>query len=173
MGILIYGMTTPQLIRLPLNFHAHKALQSGGGLIKLPQGGAGLGNLFRSFFRWIAPIGKSVIKQGVQAGKKIAKTQLVKDAAKTLQSDLTNAGVDMAQTALQGGNIKESFQNQTKKIGTNLSNSVSDSLEKYRPEDKDKEKNKLARKTKRGNTKPFSSSKRKKLIGGRIRDNLG
>jgi len=131
----------------PNNFLCHKMVpQRGGGILNLPhpQNGAGLGNLFRSFFNWIAPVGKSILKSGITTGKQLAKTgiktgkqvaksKLVKDAAKAFKRDAVNAGIDVAQTALSGGDIKKTFDDQTKQIKRNLTENISNSLENYRP----------------------------------------
>ena len=107
--------------------NGHRFCQAGGGVIRLPQSGAGLGNLLRSFFRWIVPAGKAALKKGVAVGKEVAKksietgkraagSQLVKSAAETLKKDAINAGIDVAQAAISGGDVSGEIKNQSKKI---------------------------------------------------------
>ena len=124
-------------------FNGHKFVQIGSGIVAIPQSGAGLGDLFRSFFRWIIPAGQTIIKQGAQVAKSVAKSKLAKDAAKTLKRDAINAGIDLAQSALKGGDVKKDFKSKAKKIANNLSSSVSTSLNDYRPPKKKRNKKRL------------------------------
>lgn len=156
------------LVPTPLNFHAHKAPQFGGGILRLPQSGDGLGSLFKTFFKWLIPAGKSVakslFKSGVETTKDIAKSKLVKDAAKTLKDEAINAGINVAQTALSGGNIKDELKKQTSNIKSSVSGNIKDSLNLYRPDEKKKAKRKIPSK------KSFVTKKPK--VFNRFNDNL-
>ena len=144
----VFWITMYQPVTQPI-INGHRCCQTGGGVIRLPQSGAGLGNLFRSFFRWIVPAGKAALKRGAAAGKEAAKkslevgkraagSQLVKSAAETLKKDAINAGIDIAQAAITGGDVSEEIKNQSKKMKNNLSGSVTASLEDLRPQYKKK-----------------------------------
>lgn len=174
------------IVYTPLNLQAHKFPQYGGGsgvggnnVLKIPQGGEGLGSLFRSFIKWIIPAGKSVIKSVVKSGAKtakaVAKSDLVKDAAKTLQKEAINAGIDVAQTALKGGDVKKTLKVQTKKMGQNLGGSVSKSLDALRPNDQGKIvpnlKRSIKKKKKKEKSKRIKFNPKTKSIS--FNDNLG
>lgn len=157
------------LVPTPLNFHAHKVPQIGGGLLRLPQRGEGLGSLFKTFFKWLIPAGKaaakSVFKSGLETTKDIAKSKIVRDAAKTLKDEAVNAGINVAQTALSGGNIKDEFKKQTRNIRSTVSDNIKNSLDQYRPEEKKKIKRKIP------NRKKIVSTKKPK-VANRFNDNL-
>jgi len=127
-----------QTVRAAGIFNGHKVSHSNRGLTRLPQSGAGLGDLLRGFIRWIIPAGKTLIKEGAEVAKKAAKTKLVKNAARALKRDAINAGIDLAQTALKRGDVKAGLRSNATKVIDGLSQSVSSSLKDYRPPAKKK-----------------------------------
>ena len=130
-----------EYFHIPNNFHGHRSTRINPGILRLPQSGAGLGSILRSFFKLLAPIGKSALKSTITTGKKIIKSKAVKEAAKEAASQLTKdaaeAGINIAQAALAGGDVKDAAKSEAKKIQSNVKQTVSKHLDNLRPERND------------------------------------
>ena len=93
--------------------------QTGGGLpvfrgAKI-QKGYGLGNLFRSFYRWIQPILKTHA------------LPVLREGAKTLGSETVKAVANVATDAIHGRSIEDAVKERTQEYFNNLSNKQSGS----------------------------------------------
>lgn len=142
------------------NIHAHK--QNSGKqnvVLRLPQKGAGLGSLLRSFFKWIVPAGKNIVSSGKSILKSAAKSQLAKDTAEALKQEAATAGINLAQSALKGENIKESLAKQSKTAASNIGQSISKSLDQYKQPSTEEETNKKASKKRAGKTIPLRTKR--------------
>ena len=118
-----------------------KIISSEGGLLHLPQAGGGLGDIFKTFLRWIIPAGKTVLKEGVSLVETAAKSNLAKNAAKTLKREAVNAGIDLAQAVLKGEKeLKKNVKKKAKGIKENVTETISVSLDDYKVPRKKKEK---------------------------------
>ena len=95
-------MSQQRVIFRPGNLHGHKFASRGNAVLRLPQQGSGLGNLLRSFIKWVVPIGKNIISGGKNLVKTAAKSELAKEAASALSKVAASAGINLAQKALKG-----------------------------------------------------------------------
>ena len=154
------------IVHRPNNFIGHKVTKRGGIVLRTPQYGGGLGNLLRSFFKWIEPYGKRALAAGRNIFNSILGSNLAKETASTLKQEATKAGINIAQSALKGQNIQEAAKREGKKAVKNLGASVSKSLEQYRPV----EKNAPTRKPKRTALQNHIGIAKKKK---KFKDNLG
>jgi len=79
-----------QTVRAAGIFNGHKVSHSNRGLTRLPQSGAGLGDLLRGFIRWIIPAGKTLIKEGadVKAGLRSNATKVIDGLSQSVSSSL-------------------------------------------------------------------------------------
>ena len=127
-------MASYYLAQRPSNLFSHKTIKNGNNtVLRLPQKGEGLGKLLRTFFKWILPAGKSLISAGKSAFKTVADSNLAKSTAESLKKEAATAGINLAQSALRGDNLKESLSKQSKIAAENVGQSISKSLEQYRP----------------------------------------
>ena len=105
-------------------FYSHRILNPRRGLIFIPQSGGGLGDLFKNFIKWLIPAGKTLFRDGVELVKGAAETELGKDVTETIKKNIVSAGVDLAQTALKGGDVKKKFKDKTRDMRDNLSETI-------------------------------------------------
>lgn len=141
-------MNSYYILERPNNFSGHKKHRKNNSVLRIPQSGEGLGSLLRSFFKWILPAGKSVLSAGKEALKSAAKSNIVKETASALKQEAATAGINLAQSALKGENVKDAAKKQIKNVSNTIGKSVAQSLEQYRPSiQKNKPSNKRIRKT--------------------------
>ena len=72
------------------------------------QRGHGLGSLFRSIGSFLIPVAKKIFPAAKSVAKKVVKSQAAKNIAKELKDSAIDAGLNLAETALTGGDLKES-----------------------------------------------------------------
>lgn len=150
------------LSQKPSNLYGHRKSNGKANIVlRLPQKGDGLGSLLRSFFKWVVPAGKSVLSSGKSLLKSAAKSKLAKDTAEALKQEAATAGINLAQSALRGENIKESLSKQSKSAASNVGQSISKSLEQYRQTDDLKTKENKKAKKRVGKTLPLRAKKMK------------
>lgn len=70
------------------------------------QRGRGIGSILSSIFRKIAPFAKTILN----IGKKAVATKPVQEVLRSAKSEALKTGVQIADDALQGKNIKESIR---------------------------------------------------------------
>lgn len=78
----------------------------------LLQRGHGIGSIFKSILRFIAPSlqsVKSVFAKGAQIGSKIAKNPAVKDVMNTVRDSAIDIGLSTAADTLEGLDLKQSL----------------------------------------------------------------
>ena len=165
------NMASQSVIPRPSNLFAHRTLLRNNSVLYLPQSGGGLGNILRSFFKWIIPAGKTALSTSAAALKTAAKSKLAKEAASALKQEATTAGINLVQSALKGNNVKDTVISQSKQAANNVGSSISKSLEQYRPEAssssspasaKPKPKKKLQKKKMTFSSSPIPAKKIKK-----------
>lgn len=97
-----------------INYEDYYEKQSGSGLPVFygakQQKGHGLGNVFKSFYRWIAPIFKTHA------------LPLIKDGAQALGTETVRTLANVANDTLDGTKLKESIKNRSKEAIDTLSN---------------------------------------------------
>lgn len=105
-----------------INYQDYYEKQSGSGLPifygSKHQKGYGLGNIFRSFYRWIAPVFKTHA------------LPLLKEGAKVLGTEAVSTMADVANDTLEGNSFKESFKNRSKDAINTLADKARKSLQK-------------------------------------------
>ena len=114
-------------------FQGHKFVKPSRGIVLTPQSGGGLGDLFKSFIRWLVPVGKNLFTGGARLVKDAAKSELGKDVAETIKKNIVTAGVDLAQTALKGGDMKKKAKDKVKDLADNLSETIAKNLQEMNP----------------------------------------
>jgi hypothetical protein len=86
-------------------------LGSGRRYYSLPyyQKGHGLGSMFGSLARFLIPAVKSTLKSGAALSKSVLKSDAVKSVAKSIKDSAVEAGLDLAQTAIEGGDMRKNL----------------------------------------------------------------
>jgi hypothetical protein len=144
-----------------MNFVEYYQNQCGSGLPVFYgakyQRGSGLGNIFKSFYRWIVPVLKTHALPVLKEGAHVVSTE----ALKTFKN--------IANDALDGENIKESFKKRTKEAAHSLvekADSIFQSGEGYKKQKRKrtKRKRKLVKRklVKRKLVKKYKKSKKRK-----------
>ena len=82
------------------------------------QRGMGLGSMFKSFFRWIAPIVKTHA------------VPVIKDAAKFVGTEAIKTAANITSDAIDGKNFNESIKERAKETIENLSDKVTTVIQK-------------------------------------------
>jgi len=98
----------------------------------------GLGSMFKSFFRWIAPIVKTHA------------VPVIKDAAKFVGTEAVKTATNIASDAIEGKNFNESVKERAKETIENFGEKVSSVIQKG---GKEKEYKKRRKTTKKHKTK--------------------
>lgn len=96
--------------------------QNGSGLPAFKgrrlQKGYGLGNMFKSFYRWIAPIIKTHA------------APLLKDGVQTVGAEAAKTIANIANDAIDGKKVSESVKNHSKVAINNIANKVQSKIQK-------------------------------------------
>ncbi len=90
--------------------------------------GSGVGSIFSNIFRGLIPLAKTVFS----VVKKVAKSSAGQSLIKSAKNHAIKAGLDIANDALQGKNIKKAAKKSMKRAGQDLITDVSEQLKKGR-----------------------------------------
>ena len=82
--------------------------------------GNGIGSIFSSIFKGIAPL----VKGALGIGTKALKTKGAQKALKDLKKASINAGIDLASDALAGKDLKKSVESQIQNVQDKMSDSI-------------------------------------------------
>jgi hypothetical protein len=131
-----------------MNYTSYYEIQCGSGLPVFHgskyQRGYGLGNLFRSFFRWIAPVIKTHAFPALKEG------------AKTIGTEAVRTFANVANDTLEGNKFSDSIKNRSIEAINSLANKAEariQSGEGYKKKRKRKICHSVKRKSKRKNKK--------------------
>ena len=106
-----------------MEYHLPYVNQKGAGGMPVFYGsryqrGMGLGSMFKSFFRWIAPIVKTHA------------VPVIKDAAKFVGTEAVKTATNIASDAIEGKNFNESVKERAKETIENFGGKVSNVIQK-------------------------------------------
>lgn len=105
-----------------INYQDYYEKQSGSGLPVFygtkHQKGYGLGNIFRSFYRWIAPVFKTHA------------LPVIKEGAKALGTEAVATLANVANDTLDGNSFNESLKNRSKEAINTLAEKAQSKLQK-------------------------------------------
>lgn len=87
---------------------------------KFLQRGAGLGNIFGSLFRSIAPMVKKFLPTAKAYATKIIQNPVTKSLAQTASESAGKAGMQLATDILSGENVGESLKKGVKTVGSDV-----------------------------------------------------
>lgn len=101
---------------------------------QLVQSGRGIGGLFRSLFRVIKPVARTIAKTSIPILKKAAKSKLVKKVGKDVFKTGVQSAIDTMNDVAEGkkitGNrISKNFKNLGKRSLKTASNTLQESIE--------------------------------------------
>ena len=114
--------------------------------------GSGIGSIFSTIYRGLIPLAKNVLNTGMR----FAKSKTGKKILKTAKRTALDAGLNIANDALQGENIKESVQKRMRTAGDELVDGIQQATTQYKK--KKKKKKVIAR---HGGGRPKSNKKKK------------
>ena len=108
---------------------------------QLVQSGRGIGGLFRTLFRVIRPVAKTIVKTSVPILKKAAKSKIVKDLSRDALKAGAQTAIDTMNDVADGKKIStDNLSNNFKKLGkTSLkraSNTLQEAIMKEPPSKK-------------------------------------
>jgi hypothetical protein len=140
-----------------MNYKEYYENQCGSGLPVFHgakyQRGYGLGNVFRSFFRWIAPVFKTHA------------LPLLKEGAQTIGTEAVRTIANVANDTLEGDKFSQSLRNRSKEAINSLASKIESKLqtgEGYKKKLKKKKKHFAKRKPKRKVKRKASHSLRRR-----------
>lgn len=74
------------------------------------QHGDGIGNIFKSLFRFLVPAAKKTFKAVGNVGKQLLSNPAVKDIAKTVKEEVLRTGVNAVANVIAGNSVAEPMQ---------------------------------------------------------------
>lgn len=142
-----------------MNFHEYYQTQSGSGLPVFHgskyQRGSGLGNIFKSFYRWIVPVLKTHA------------LPVLKDGAQVVGTEALRTFKNIANDTLDGEQFKSSLKRRTKEAVNSLTDRAEEALQtgngyKRRRKRRPRKKKRICRKKKRKTIKRKTIKRKRK-----------
>ena len=117
-----------------LHFKSPFYMQRGSGLLfhKSPyyiqpghgQTGEGIGSIFKSMFRFLAPAAKKTFSTVANVGKKILGNSTVRDVLNTVKEEAIKTSVNAVANAIQGNSVSEPMQSDIAEARDRIANTV-------------------------------------------------
>ena len=92
------------------------------------QRGRRIGSIFRTIGKFLLPVAKKV----VSVGKRVAKSDVVRNVGEELKKTAVEAGLDLAQAALEGDDLEESAAKSMSTAKQRVRDVLSDEIDKKR-----------------------------------------